>query len=119
MISQLIRQAEKRLTEADIPASYAKYVLNELMLKEKRNLYLEMDKELDPGMLETFTMMMDRLIKDEPCTVSIRHTSSKLIILPSCDRIGIFLIVSTMEGTVSGVSHVELSASANRECIML
>jgi release factor glutamine methyltransferase len=66
MISQLIRQAEKRLTQADIPASYAKYVLNELMLKEHRNLYLEMDKELDPVLLETFTAMMDRLVKDEP-----------------------------------------------------
>lgn len=66
MISQLIRQAEKRLSEADIPASYAKYVLNELMLKEHRNLYLEMDKELDPEMLETFNAMMDRLVKDEP-----------------------------------------------------
>lgn len=66
MISQLIKQAEKRLTQADIPASYAKYVLNELMLKEHRNLYLEMDKELDPFLLETFNAMMDRLVKDEP-----------------------------------------------------
>ena len=66
MISQLIRQAEKRLIDADIPSSYAKYVLNELMLKEKRNLYLEMDKELDPKMLETFNAMMDRLVLDEP-----------------------------------------------------
>lgn len=66
MISQLIRQAEKRLIAADIPSSYAKYVLNELMLKENRNLYLEMDKELDPKMLETFNAMMDRLVLDEP-----------------------------------------------------
>lgn len=66
MISALIRQAEKRLIDADVPSSYAKYVLNELMLKENRNLYLEMDKELDPAMLETFNAMMDRLVKDEP-----------------------------------------------------
>ena len=66
MISQLIRQAEKRLIEADIPSSYAKYVLNELMLKENKNLYLEMDKELDPKMLQTFNTMMDRLVLDEP-----------------------------------------------------
>lgn len=66
MISQLIRQAEKRLIEADVPSSYAKYVLNELFLKENRNLYLEMDKELEPRLLEIFTTMMDRLVKDEP-----------------------------------------------------
>jgi release factor glutamine methyltransferase len=66
MISQIIRQAEKRLDEADVPSSYAKYVLNELMLKENKNLYLLMDKELEPKMLETFNAMMDRLVLDEP-----------------------------------------------------
>lgn len=66
MISQLIRQAEKRLIEADVPSSYAKYVLNELFLKENRNLYLEMDKELEPRLLDQFNAMMDRLVKDEP-----------------------------------------------------
>jgi release factor glutamine methyltransferase len=66
MISQLIRLSEKRLIEADIPSSYAKYVLNELMLKENKNLYLEMDNELDPQMLETFNRMMDKLVLDEP-----------------------------------------------------
>ena len=66
MISQIIRAAEKRLLEADIPSSYAKYVLNELMLKENKNLYLLMDKECEPKMLETFNAMMDRLVLDEP-----------------------------------------------------
>ena len=66
MISQIIRSAEKRLLEADIPSSYAKYVLNELMLKENKNLYLLMDKECEPKMLETFNAMMDRLVLDEP-----------------------------------------------------
>ena len=66
MISQLLRQAEKRLTEADIPSSYAKYVLNELMLQQHRNMYLEMDQELDPITHQTFNAMMDRLVLDEP-----------------------------------------------------
>jgi len=66
MISQIIRASEKRLLEADIPSSYAKYVLNELMLKENKNLYLLMDKECEPKMLETFNAMMDRLVLDEP-----------------------------------------------------
>ncbi len=66
MISQLLRQAEKRLEASDIPGSYAKYVLNELMLSQNRNLYLEMDRELDIETKATFDRMMDRLVKDEP-----------------------------------------------------
>ncbi|KAF0223202.1 MAG: N5-glutamine S-adenosyl-L-methionine-dependent methyltransferase [Erysipelotrichaceae bacterium] len=66
MISQLLRQAEKRLSAADIPNSYAKYVLNELMLSQNRNLYLEMDRELDIETQTTFDHMMDRLVNDEP-----------------------------------------------------
>jgi len=66
MISQLLRQAEKRLDAADVPSSYAKYVLNELMLAQNRNLYLEMDRELDPQTKATFDLMMERLVNDEP-----------------------------------------------------
>ncbi len=66
MISQHLRAAEKRLSRADIPPSYAKYVLNELMLKAHRNLYLEMDQTLDQEMLTTFNAMIERLLKDEP-----------------------------------------------------
>lgn len=66
MISQIIRQAEKRLLEADVPSSYAKYVLNELLLKENKNLYLLMDTELESSLLDTFNGMMDRLVLDEP-----------------------------------------------------
>ena len=66
MISQLLRQAEKRLSAADMPSSYAKYVLNELMLSQNRNLYLEMDRELDTETKTTFDQMMDRLVNDEP-----------------------------------------------------
>ncbi len=66
MIAQRLRAAEKRLSAADIPASYAKYVLNELMLKAHRNLYLEMDQELDLEMGIIFDAMIERLLKDEP-----------------------------------------------------
>jgi len=66
MIAQSLREAEKKLNARDIPSSYAKYILNELMLKEHRNLYLEMDKALEGEMLTTFNAMMERLLNDEP-----------------------------------------------------
>jgi len=66
MISQILRKAEKRLADHDIPPNYAKYVLNELLNKQERNLYLEMNQDLDDSTLESFNLILDRLCLNEP-----------------------------------------------------
>ena len=47
MIFNIIKTAEERLIKHDIPENYAKYVMNELLLELGKNLYLEMNEELD------------------------------------------------------------------------
>ncbi len=66
MILKIIKAAEERLIQNDIPDSYAKYVMNELLLEQNRNLYLEMNSELDEKTLEKFNSIMDKLCEDMP-----------------------------------------------------
>ena len=66
MILKIIKAAEERLILNDIPESYAKYVMNELLLEQNRNLYLEMNEELDEKTLEKFNSIMDKLCEDMP-----------------------------------------------------
>lgn len=66
IIKTLLRQAEARLEAVDVPGAYAKYVLNELLLNQERNLYLELDQALDESTLARFSAMMDRLVTQEP-----------------------------------------------------
>lgn len=66
MILKIIKAAEERLIHHDIPQSYAKYVMNELLLEQGRNLYLEMNSELDEASLEKFNSIMDKLCQDMP-----------------------------------------------------
>ncbi|MEI7667476.1 MAG: peptide chain release factor N(5)-glutamine methyltransferase [Erysipelotrichaceae bacterium] len=66
MISQILRKAEKHLADHDIPPNYAKYVLNELLNKQNRNLYLEMNQDLDSETLLEFNHILERLCLNEP-----------------------------------------------------
>lgn len=66
IIKTLLRQAEARLEAVEVPGAYAKYILNELLLNQERNLYLELDQALDEPTLAIFTAMMDRLVTQEP-----------------------------------------------------
>jgi release factor glutamine methyltransferase len=66
MISQILRKAEKHLAEHDIPPNYAKYVLNELLNKQNRNLYLQMNQDLDSVTLDQFNLILERLCLNEP-----------------------------------------------------
>ena len=66
MILTIIKAAEERLIKHDIPDSYAKYVMNEILLEQGRNLYLEMNQELDELSLEKFNAIMDKLCDDMP-----------------------------------------------------
>ena len=66
MINKILKAAEERLVQNDIPESYAKYVMNELLLEQGKNLYLEMNSELDETTLEKFNSIMDKLCLDMP-----------------------------------------------------
>lgn len=66
MIVKIIKAAEERLIKHDIPENYAKYVMNELLLEQGRNLYLEMNEEIDETTLNKFNSIMDKLCEDMP-----------------------------------------------------
>ena len=66
MIKTIIKQAEQRLKAQDIPLSYAKFVMNELLNEQGRNLYLEMDQALDQATQQRFETMLDQLCCHEP-----------------------------------------------------
>lgn len=66
IIRTLLHEAQSQLIQNDIPESYAKYVLNELLLKQDRNLYVLMDETLDEATLRHFQEIMSRLCQDEP-----------------------------------------------------
>ena len=66
MIRDLLRDAEKRLLDKDIPEQYAKYVMNELLDKQGKNLYLVMNEELDEATLAAFNGIIDQLCQDVP-----------------------------------------------------
>ncbi len=65
-IRDLLRSSEKELIENDIPESYAKLMANEILLRDNRNLYLEMNEEADEKFIETFKINMARLNTQEP-----------------------------------------------------
>jgi len=66
VILKVIKLAEERLIKHDIPENYAKYVMNELLLEQGRNLYLEMNEEIDETTLNKFNSIMDKLCEDMP-----------------------------------------------------
>jgi release factor glutamine methyltransferase len=66
VIFNIIKIAEERLIKHDIPKNYAKYVMNELLLELGKNLYLEMNEELDETTLAKFNSIMDKLCQDMP-----------------------------------------------------
>jgi len=66
MIRDLLRDAEKRLLNKDIPEQYAKYVMNELLDKQGKNLYLVMNEDLDETTLLAFNGIIDQLCEDVP-----------------------------------------------------
>jgi release factor glutamine methyltransferase len=66
VILKIIKAAEERLIKHDIPENYAKYVMNELLLEQGRNLYLEMNEEIDELTLNRFNSIMDKLCEDMP-----------------------------------------------------
>lgn len=66
IVRKLLTQAQSRLKDADIPESYAKYVLNEIFLEQGKNLYDQMDVSLDPDTEKRFMEILERLCKDEP-----------------------------------------------------
>lgn len=66
MIRDHLREAEKCLLDKDIPEQYAKYVMNELLDKQGKNLYLVMNEELDEATLLVFNGIIDQLCQDVP-----------------------------------------------------
>jgi release factor glutamine methyltransferase len=65
-IRELLRISEKELVKNDIPESYAKLMANELLLRDNRNLYLEMNDEADDKFTELFNANIARLNTQEP-----------------------------------------------------
>lgn len=65
-IKDLIRSASRELAKCDVPESYAKLMANELLIQQNRNLYLEMDSEVDATFIEQFNAKIDRLKTQEP-----------------------------------------------------
>ena len=48
----LLKTAQEKLVASDLPESYAKLMANELLLREERNLYLEMENEADEPFID-------------------------------------------------------------------
>jgi release factor glutamine methyltransferase len=65
-IRELLKHAEKNLVAHDVPESYAKLMANELLLRENRNLYLEMSEEIDDDFILLYRSKIERLITQEP-----------------------------------------------------
>lgn len=65
-IRSTLSKAKKRCIQHDLPESYAKYILNELFLKQDRNLYDELDKVLDEPTATLYESILVRLEHDEP-----------------------------------------------------
>lgn len=63
---KLLTVAKKRLSAVDVPDSYAKYVLNELYLKQGLNLYEILGEACDASIQTQFEAILVRLEKDEP-----------------------------------------------------
>jgi release factor glutamine methyltransferase len=66
MIKHILKRAEQKLQAHDVPETYAKFVMNELLNDQGRNLYVEMDQALDQKTHLRFEQMMDQLCLNEP-----------------------------------------------------
>lgn len=66
IIRRLLKESQKRLIKQDIPESYAKYVLNELLLEKGISLYDGLDEECEDVVYQRYQNIIDRLLKDEP-----------------------------------------------------
>lgn len=75
MIRERLRTAEARLAALDIPTSYAKFVLNELLLANNQNLYLMMSEALDEGLAQRFDAMMDEICAGVPLAYVLGYQS--------------------------------------------
>ena len=62
----LLKIAQEKLVASDLPESYAKLMANELLLREGRNLYLEMENEADETFIGLYREKIDRLCTQEP-----------------------------------------------------
>ena len=75
MIRQLIRDAEAQLQLNDLPSSYAKFVMNELLAAQGRNLYLEMNAVLDDETRLKFLSMIHELSNGRPLAYVLGYQS--------------------------------------------
>lgn len=117
IIKTLLREAEDRLRKADVPDAYAKYVLNELLLNQERNLYLELDQDLDEPTLARFNAMMDRLMTQEPLAYVLGYqvflgypievNPSVLIPRPETEEL-VLQVLMTLDETLADVKHPRL-----------
>jgi release factor glutamine methyltransferase len=117
IIKTLLREAEDRLRKADVPDAYAKYVLNELLLNQERNLYLELDQDLDEPTLALFSAMMDRLMTQEPLAYVLGYqvflgypievNPSVLIPRPETEEL-VLQVLMTLDETLADVKHPRL-----------
>lgn len=65
-IRKLIASTQKVFIQHAIPETYVKYVLNELLLVEDKNLYDVLDETLSDDLQIKFDLIIERLLKDEP-----------------------------------------------------
>jgi len=66
IIRNLLRQAEQQLIKVDVPESYAKLLMNEILSRHERNLYMEMGEECDSATEIEFLAKLERLCTQEP-----------------------------------------------------
>lgn len=117
IIKKLLRDSETRLEAADVPGAYAKYVLNELLLKQNRNLYLELDQDLDETTQAMFMAMMDRLVTQEPLAYVLGYqvflgypievNPSVLIPRPETEEL-VLQVLMTLDEQFAHLSHPRL-----------
>jgi len=117
IIKQLLRDAEARLRSADVPDAYAKYVLNELLLNQERNLYLELDQDLDEPTQTIFEAMIKRLLTQEPLAYVLGYqvflgypievNSSVLIPRPETEEL-VLQVLMTLDETFENIKQPRL-----------
>lgn len=117
IIKSLLRDAEARLRDADVPDAYAKYVLNELLLSQERNLYLELDQDLDEPTQTIFETMIQRLLTQEPLAYVLGYqvflgypievNASVLIPRPETEEL-VLQVLMTLDETFDHVKHPRL-----------
>jgi release factor glutamine methyltransferase len=117
IIKTVLREAEARLRKADVPDAYAKYVLNELLLNQERNLYLELEHDLDEPTQTLFTAMIDRLLTQEPLAYVLGYqvflgypievNPSVLIPRPETEEL-VLQVLMTVDAVFAEVDHPRL-----------